>query len=161
MNRLAQPSDLERVFAIAMHERVLRYLDFEPMDRPAFSAVFDALVRSGCFFVHEHDGAVAGFCKVTRGGVHTSHVAYVSLLAIDPVHVGKGIAQRMLAAAIEQQRAAGARRVELTVESTNSRALAFYRKLGFEIEGRLRQSYRTPSGGYVDDFVMGLLLAPA
>ena len=141
-----------------MHENTLRFLNIEPMDHRAF-ATFDALLRSGCFFVQEEDGVVAAFCKIARGEVHTRHGAYISLLAVDPLLEGKGIARRFMLDAIERMRANGARRVELTVESTNLRAVAFYEKLGFEIEGRLRQSYHSPHAGFVDDLVMGLLLA--
>src|SRR4051812_29911079 len=157
--RRARPDDFDRVFAIAMHENTLRFLNIEPMDRRAFAAMFEALLRSECFFVHEEDGALAAFCRIARGEVHTRHGAYISLLAVDPSLEGKGIARRFMLDAIEHVRADGARRVELTVESTNLRAIAFYQKLGFEIEGRLRLSYHSPHAGYVDDLVMGLLLA--
>ena len=142
-----------------MHENTLRFLNIEPMDRRAFAAMFEALLRSGCFFVHEENGAVVAMCKIARGEVHTRHGAYISLLAVDPALEGKGIARRFMLDAIERMRADGARRIELTVESTNARGIAFYEKLGFEIEGRLRQSYHSPQAGFVDDLVMGLLLA--
>lgn len=141
-----------------MHENALRFLNVEPMDRIAFAAMFDALVCSGSFFVQEEDGGVVACCKVARGEVHTRHVAYISLLAVDETLQGKGIARRMMLEAIERVRAEGARRVELIVESTNLRAIAFYEKLGFEVEGRLRQGYHSPHAGYVDDLVMGRLL---
>lgn len=140
-----------------MHDSVLRFLNFEAMPKPQFASVFEALVDAGTFFVHEHDGAVAGFYKVARGEIHTRHVAYVSLLAIDPALEGKGIARRMMAEALDRLRGEGVKRVELTVESTNPRAIEFYRRLGFEIEGTLRKAYDSPHDGLVDDKVMGLL----
>jgi ribosomal protein S18 acetylase RimI-like enzyme len=158
MNRLARRSDLDRVFAIVMQESVLRFLNFDAMSRDAFAPVFDALVACGAFFVHEENGAVVAFFKTVRGEVHTRHVAYVSLLAVDPALEGKGIARRMMGEAIERLRAEGAKRIELTVESTNRRAIAFYRKLGFEVEGTLRNGYDSPHEGFVDDCIMGLLL---
>lgn len=156
--RPAQRDDLDRVFAIAMHENTLRFLNVEPMKRAGFAAMFDALLRTGSFFVHEENGDVTAFCKIARGELHTRHVAYISLLAVDPALEGKGVARRMMLEAIERLRGEGTRRVELTVESTNLRAIAFYEKLGFEVEGRLRQGYLSPHEGYVDDLVMGRLL---
>jgi len=155
--RPARDSDLDGVFAIAMQEPVLRFLNFEPMDRLAFTPVFGALARSGTFFVHEEDGVIVGFYKAARGEVHTRHVAYLSLLAVDPALQGKGIARRMMTEAIECLRADGAKRVELTVENSNARAISFYRSLGFEIEGTLRKGYESPVEGFIDDHVMGLL----
>ena len=53
-----------------------------------------------------------------------------------------------------------ARRVELYAEADNPRALRFYAKLGFVHEGTLRQFYkRAHQAHYVDEWVMGLLLA--
>jgi len=157
MNRLAKRSDLDRVFAIAMHEAVLRFLNFEAMSKEAFAPVFDALVAAGTFFVREEDGDVVAVFKAARGEVHTRHVAYISLLAVDPALEGRGIARRMMIDAIEHLRAEGAKRIELTVESTNHRAIEFYRKLGFELEGTLRKGYESPQEGFVDDFIMGLI----
>ncbi|HJT98262.1 MAG TPA: GNAT family N-acetyltransferase [Rhodanobacteraceae bacterium] len=158
MNRLARRDDLDRVFAIAMQESVLRFLNFEPMPKEAFAPVFDKLVDTGAFFVREEEGAVVAFFKAARGELHTRHVAYLSLLAVDPALEGRGIARRMMTEAIETLRAEGTKRIELGVESTNTRAIAFYEKLGFEIEGTLRMGYESPHEGFVDDFVMGLLL---
>lgn len=158
MNRLARRSDLDAVFAIVMHESVLRFLNFDPMTKAAFGPVFDTLLAAGNFFVHEHDGAVAGCFRAARGEIHTRHVAYVSLLAVDPALAGKGIAKRMMAEALECLRADGVKRVELGVESTNARAIGFYRTFGFEVEGTLRMGYQSPHEGFVDDYIMGLLL---
>jgi ribosomal protein S18 acetylase RimI-like enzyme len=46
----------------------------------------------------------------------------------------------------------------LTVESDNTRGLAFYAKQGFEIEGKLRKFYkRSHEAEYVDDYIMSKL----
>jgi diamine N-acetyltransferase len=47
-------------------------------------------------------------------------------------------------------------RIELTVLSTNARAIRAYEKVGFRREGVLRRSgFR--SGAHTDDHIMGLL----
>ena len=157
MNRLARRADLDAVFAIVMHESVLRFLNFEATPKDQFVPVFEKLLAADNFFVHEHDGAVVGFFKAARGEIHTRHVAYISLLAVDPALEGQGIAKAMMREALDRLRAEGAKRVELGVESTNLRALTFYSKLGFEVEGTLRKGYASPYDGIVDDKVMGLL----
>ena len=66
----------------------------------------------------------------------------------------------MVNEAIECLRQDGVSRVELLVEADNPRALAFYRKLGFEQEGRLRAAYkRAHQAEYVDEILMARLLA--
>ena len=65
----------------------------------------------------------------------------------------------MIDEAMDWMRADGIRRVELMVEADNPRAFAFYRKLGFEQEGRLRAAYkRANEPDYVDEILMARLL---
>jgi RimJ/RimL family protein N-acetyltransferase len=49
-------------------------------------------------------------------------------------------------------------KVNLKVHATNTRAIALYRKLGFEQEGLLRNDIKYGPGRYVDSIVMGNLL---
>ena len=88
------------------------------------------------------------------------HVALLGTLAVDPRRHGQGIGRAMVADAIERLRADGIRRIELYAESDNTQALRFYRQLGFVHEGTLRDFYkRADQAHYVDEYVMGLLLA--
>ncbi|MGH8171645.1 MAG: GNAT family N-acetyltransferase [Rhodanobacteraceae bacterium] len=157
MNRLARSADLDAVFGIVMQKPVLRFLNFQAQPRDQFAVVFEGLIAVGNFFVHERDGSVVGFFRAARGEIHTRHVAYISLLAVDPALAGKGIGKAMMTQALARLREEGAMRVELGVESTNPRAIAFYRAFGFEIEGTLRKGYMSPYDGLVDDVIMGLL----
>jgi RimJ/RimL family protein N-acetyltransferase len=60
---------------------------------------------------------------------------------------------------LENMRQDGIRRVELMVEADNPRAFAFYRKLGFEQEGRLRAAYKRANElDFVDELLMARLL---
>jgi ribosomal protein S18 acetylase RimI-like enzyme len=54
---------------------------------------------------------------------------------VERVWWGSGLAQPLLAAAVDEARARGARHLWLTTWSQNRRALAFYRKSGFEEVG--------------------------
>ena len=55
--------------------------------------------------------------------------------------------------------ASGIRRVELSVEADNPRAIAFYQRFGFVHEGTQRAAYkRAGEDGYVDELMYGLLL---
>ena len=54
-------------------------------------------------------------------------------------HRGQGLGARLLATTLEAAEAAGITRVELMVLVENIRAVALYRRHGFETEGRCRR----------------------
>jgi hypothetical protein len=60
MRRLATPHDLEAVFTIYMHERVVPFLGYDPMPLEEFRAIYKELVDSRCFYIYEDGGRVAG-----------------------------------------------------------------------------------------------------
>ncbi len=142
MPRLARPEDIEQVYRIYMHERVIPYLGHDPMDLEAFRIVFDGLLAAGGFYVVEREGNVAGFYRIMQFDGRAQHVAQLGTLAVDPKYQGSGLARDMVTGAIEQMKALGVRRAELQAEADNARGLAFYRKLGFEQEGVQRKAYR-------------------
>jgi putative acetyltransferase len=157
--RLARPEDLEPVFAIYSHPKVVPYLTYEPMDLASFVPIFEELVRSGCFWIWELEGEIAGFYRATRYPGRVNHVLMLGTLAVDPRRHGQGVGRAMIDDALRHFRADGIRRVELYAESDNDQALAFYRRLGFVVEGTLRDFYkRADQVHYVDEHVLGLLL---
>jgi len=159
MRRLATPRDIEAVFSIYTHERVVPFLTYEPMLLDEFEGIYEELLESGCFYVWEVDEAVAGFYKATRYPGRVKHVALLGTLAVDPRRHGQGVGHSMLTDAIERLKADGVKRIELYAESDNTQALRFYRKLGFAHEGTLRQFYkRAEEAHYVDEYVLGLLV---
>jgi ribosomal-protein-alanine N-acetyltransferase len=70
-------------------------------------------------------------------------------VAVAPAERGRGIARRLLAAGLEQLRAAGVASCYLEVRPVNASALAVYRALGFELCGRRRSYYRDGSDALV------------
>jgi RimJ/RimL family protein N-acetyltransferase len=140
--RLARPEDLEQVYRIYMDERVLPFLGHDPMDLEAFRTVFDGMRSAGGFYVVEREGRVAGFYRILPFDGRARHVAQLGTQAVDPRFQGSGLAQEIVAGALEQMKALGIRRAELQVEADNARGRAFYRKLGFEQEGVQRRAYR-------------------
>lgn len=161
MHRLALPTDFDAVHAIYMHEEVVPFLGVDPMAKADFRPVFDALVAGGCFFVVERGGVVRGFYRAVRHEGRARHAAYLGTLAVSPEEKGTGFAAAMMTEAIARLADAGVLRVELMLEADNPRARAFYRKLGFELEGTQRAAYkRAGQDHYIDELMMARLLAP-
>ena len=155
MLRSARPDDIEAVHAIYMHASVIPWLAHDPMDLDAFRAVFAKLLAAGNFVVEERDGAVAGFYRIARHEGRASHVAELGTFAIHPDWQGRGLAREMIAEAAEILKAAGVIRLQLLVEPENTRAIAFYTRMGFHQESIQRRAYRrSGEPSEIDDIVM-------
>jgi ribosomal protein S18 acetylase RimI-like enzyme len=78
--------------------------------------------------VEEDDGVIA-YAQLRV----SAPVSEVWRFYVDRAQHGRGIAQQLMAASLDALRAAGATRVSLAVWEHNPRAIAFYRKCGFEV----------------------------
>lgn len=77
-------------------------------------------------------------------------------LAVDPRHRRQGAGRALLAAAIEDVRAAGVHRFFLEVGADNPAARALYEQAGFQPIGRRAGYYRRGPGATADAVVMRL-----
>ncbi len=78
---------------------------------------------------------------------------FLSKLYVSGGARGEGLGKMLLDAASEAGRAAGARRMELTVNRNNAKAIGFYGRMGLS---KLREQVTDIGGGYVmDDYRMG------
>jgi len=89
--------------------------------------------------VAEADARPAGYAQLVRGSpppaVTGPAPLEVARFYVDQPWHGRGLAQGLMAAAVEAARAAGARTLWLGVWERNARAMAFYRKSGFDEVG--------------------------
>ncbi|MCQ2380311.1 MAG: GNAT family N-acetyltransferase [Victivallaceae bacterium] len=93
-----------------------------------------------------HRGAVAEVQGRIVGCVEYTLLADYGLgildrIGVDPDVAGGGIGRRLFAAAMEFWKASGARKVYTDVSSINPGALAFYKKMGFSVEGMLKDHF--------------------
>lgn len=88
----------------------------------------------------EASGKLAGFLI----GREAAAQAEVLNLAVAPEHRRKGRGGVLLAAAVEEFRMGGVRRVFLEVRESNAAGIAFYEKHGFSKAGRREGYYRDP-----------------
>lgn len=89
--------------------------------------------------VAEVDGRAAGYAQLARGAAPPIVTGPLPMeivrFYVDRPWHGRGLAQQLMAAAADSARAAGARTLWLGVWERNPRAIAFYRKCGFDEAG--------------------------
>ena len=161
MLRRGSNDDFDALYPIYMHPKVNPYLSFEIMSKELFRPIFDELTNSGAFFVYEQpDGQIAATCIASRGQRRCAHVMCLSSLATDPTLHRQGVGSKFVQDLIaELRKDEQVKRIELYAEADNDIALKFYQKLGFQIEGCLRKSYkRADDPEAVDELILGLLL---
>jgi len=86
----------------------------------------------------EHGGHVVGYLGywLIQDEVH------ISTLAVSPGYRGRGLGEYLLASALSQGLAKGARSAILEVRASNVVAQGLYLKYGFRVTGRRRRYYR-------------------
>lgn len=109
--------------------------------------------------VADDQGQLVGFLFALGGQVHRRRHAATLALGVRRSHWGRGIATALLQEALAWSRGAGLTRVELTVHTSNERAVALYRRCGFAIEGT-RCASLCVDGRYVDEYLMSVVNLP-
>jgi|SRR5205814_6489856 len=103
----------------------------------------------------EMHGEVVGSAGLHPVGVAIRRRHALTLgISVAPEVQGRGIGSALMAAMCDYaDNWIGALRMELTVYTDNARAIALYRKFGFEIEGTFR-GYAMRNGHYADAYAM-------
>lgn len=107
----------------------------------------------GCVWVLEEDGEPLGavvYSLILDEGC-------IENLVTDPRYRRRGLARRLLQAALDSLREEGASRCQLEVRASNSAALALYRNFGFVEDGR-RPRYYPLEEGREDAILMSMAL---
>ncbi len=157
--RLATPADAQAIWdilrpIIAAGETFALPRD---MDRDAGLASWWAPERE--VFVAELPGAIAGTCAVGAnrpgGGAHVANASFATSADFG----GRGVARALCAHALDHARAKGFRAMQFNfVVSTNIRAVALWRSMGFATVGRVPGAFTHPALGDVDALIMHRVL---
>ncbi|WP_375786713.1 GNAT family N-acetyltransferase [Bradyrhizobium sp. Pha-3] len=141
---------------VARERRHLSFLEAPPIDATR-AFIRDNIENGFPQLVALADDEVVGWCDV-RPKARPIH-AHVGVLGMGllPAFRGQGLGLRLIERALAASKRFGFHRVELTVRAENANAVALYRKVGFELEGRLRDDVCV-DGVYGDLLVMGILL---
>ena len=100
-------------------------------------------------------GHVLGTYYLTRnqggGGAHVCNCGFM----VAPEASGKGVARAMCEHALATARDQGYRAMQFNfVVSTNTRAIALWERMGFDVVGRLPRAFHHPNEGLVDALIM-------
>ena len=82
-------------------------------------------------------------------GARDEKSARILMLAVDKSYRGRGIGSALLSRFIAQCRADGIRSITLEVRASNTDAIEFYAKRGFQIVSVLENYYSTGESAYV------------
>lgn len=104
------------------------------------------------------EGVIVGSCSL-RTIENRLRVAHRSSIGISILqdYSGKGIGKCCFDFLIEEAKKNNITKLELEVRADNERAINLYKKMGFEIEGKLRNSIYI-DGEYLDSYIMGKII---
>ena len=106
----------------------------------------DRLARLGdCIRVAGPTGAPHGFCAARDDEIYQ--------MFVDPGAQGSGLAGQLLSDGEARIRAGGHRAAWLWCIPQNARALAFYRRQGWQVDGPTRAALETSAGAYWVDLL--------
>ena len=102
---------------------------------------------------------VIGVCNVISDqDTKTSHIGDV-FIAVSKPYWGNGVGQFLMETMIDwTDHTPAIRRLELTVQARNERAVHLYQKFGFDIEGTKKRGARTKNGEFLDVYLMAKLI---
>jgi len=142
-----------------MHPTINPYLLYEQMSEAEFKPVFESLLEQGVRFVYYSDKQHAGMFKLVPQKYRNDHIIYLGGLAIAPALSGIGEGSKMMIKIIELVRKKGFFSIELSVASTNDKAIQLYERTGFKKEGVLKNCTHLKSENrFIGEVTMALML---
>lgn len=159
MIRTATKIDFDYLYSLYMHPVINPWLLYEMMPPDLFKPILDDLIQKKAVYIYEQEGVAVGMFKLVPMKFRNSHIIYLGGIAIHPDHAGKGYAKEMILDAIDLVKSLDFTRIELTVATSNPKAISLYQKCGFSTEGILKNyTFLKSENRYIDEQVMALLL---
>ena len=159
MIRLATIADFDYLYSLYMHPEINPWLLYEMMPAETFRPIMEELLHKKALYIYEQEDMAVGMFKLVPMKFRNSHIMYLGGVAIHPDHTGKGYAKEMILDAIDLVKSMGFTRIELTVATSNQRAIDLYSRCSFVTEGILKNyTYLASEGRYIDEQVMALLI---
>jgi putative acetyltransferase len=157
--RALEPGDAHEVSALTgAHGTFEGTLQLPDMPVATRLEWLQKLEPHSCRLVAVSEGRVVGSAGLHLAGtsLRRAHVRGLGI-GIAAGYQGRGVGRMLITRLLDwADNWAGVLRVELTVHADNDRAIALYRAMGFEEEGRQR-GYAMKDGRYVDALCMARL----
>lgn len=121
-------------------------------------AYFKSFTPKNFMLVGLLENKIVGSCslRTNESRIRLKHVGLLGITILQE-YWGLGIGKSLMQSAINRGKEAGLTRIELTVRVDNEKAISLYKKLGFEIEGQLKNAMFI-NGKYFDNYIMGLII---
>lgn len=156
--RIATPTDFDQMWPL--FQQVIAGADtyvFAPdtSREDAFAYWFAPGVRSYVALTAGSDERIVGMYKLVANQRDLgSHVANASFM-VDAAQRGAGLGRLLGEHCLQQARALGFTAIQFNfVVSTNTRAIALWKKLGFSVIGTVPKAYQHREAGLVDALIM-------
>lgn len=107
-------------------------------------------------FINDELAGNAGISCV-RDFIKLKHRATFGI-SIKQKYWNNGIGNALIKEIIEQAKQIGYEQIELGVFSDNEKAIALYKKHGFEVWGSTKNAFKLKDGTYLDEITMGRML---
>lgn len=157
--RALERSDLHDIHRLNNLKSVMSYWFEEPYESTdELHSLYEKHIHDNTErrFVIEDNGVFAGVIELVE--ISFLHRNCEIQVAVFPEHEGKGLASRAMAKGIEYAfNILNLHKVYLYVDVDNEKAVNIYKKLGFELEGCLKEQFFA-AGSYHDSYYMGLLV---
>jgi RimJ/RimL family protein N-acetyltransferase len=162
--REAQPDDAG--LAISLFERLYSETSFflyEPDEQvPKIEEYARRIGKareaaSGVMYLAQIEGETVGVIFGNRGAARRNRHSLFLVLGVLQAYWNRGVGLSLLRATEHWASTYGLHRLELTVQKRNGRAVALYKKAGFEAEGTRRHSL-VVNGEYLDEWFMSKLV---
>jgi RimJ/RimL family protein N-acetyltransferase len=159
MLRKATVADFNFLYSLYMHPDINPFLLYEEMNKEMFLPVMKELLQKEALYIFSANDKDAGMCKLLPMYYRNSHIVYVGGVAINPAMAGKGLGIELMNEIIDLVKLQGFKRIELSVATSNIKAIRLYEKAGFQQEGILRKfTYIQKESKYIDEVLMSCLL---
>ncbi|MBT2686634.1 GNAT family N-acetyltransferase [Bacillus sp. ISL-47] len=130
------------------------------IDEAGFKQIINADTESNVnlFLVAEADGRIAGFSRCEGSRLKRSAHKVEFGVCVLKEFWGYGIGKNLLKESIHWADSNETKKMTLNVLETNDKAIKLYKKLGFEVEGILKNDKKLSDGNYYHTILMGRLI---
>jgi RimJ/RimL family protein N-acetyltransferase len=159
--REAKPTDFQSIFDLYKKVAAQGYGIAREEDEITEGYIRENLTQGlndGIVLVAESEGQIVAEIHTYRIGIRIfEHVLSNLTIAIHPELQGQGIGFHIFSRLLEkvENEMPHILRVELHARSGNEAAIRLYKKLGFQLEGYLKNRDKMPDGSFYDDMSFG------